>query len=188
MADRDTNAVLFDGRYERVHLTFGVGHEALDLPPGPFREILAHWDSLTRHGDIPTRAQLDPVNLHPHLHHVFLAERLPDGDYLYRVAGTSIVEAIGFDPTMKRMSAFSDRLHVAKVKQSLDEVVTRCECRFDIQRGLWFGHEWKLYRRLLMPLARADGSVGYILGCIDLIGQPSIGEEPMPPGPVPRAP
>jgi hypothetical protein len=74
----------------------------------PVVELEAYWNSLPRSNGLPSRRDIDPVEIGGELlPWIFLLDVLrEDGqlDYLYRLSGTSNVELVGRDSTGRRAS------------------------------------------------------------------------------------
>ena len=90
-------------------------------------ELEAYWNSLPCSDGLPSRRNIDPVEIgEALLPWIFLLDVIrEDGrlDYLYRLAGTSNVELVGRDPTGRRSSEiFADDEH-AFVIETFDQTV-----------------------------------------------------------------
>jgi hypothetical protein len=81
-----------------------------DIPPESLvLELHHYWRSLARADQLPSRSQIDPVDIaRILLPWIFMVDVLNDGckpDYRYRLAGTSNVRLVGRDPTGKLASS-----------------------------------------------------------------------------------
>ena len=90
-------------------------------------ELEAYWNSLPCSDGLPSRRDIDPVEIGGELlPWIFLLDVIrEDGrlDYLYRLTGTSNVELVGRDPTGQRASEiFADDEH-AFVIETFDQTV-----------------------------------------------------------------
>lgn len=62
--------------------------------------MLSYWEAKCRGRRMPSRADIDPVDLKPHLPHITLVDVVADDRrYVYRLIGTREVELRGYDPT-----------------------------------------------------------------------------------------
>lgn len=122
----------------------------------------------------PSRAFFDPADLGRALSNVFLAERLGDGDYLFRVSGSFIVETAGFDATMRRMSQCDAMVGRAEIRQIYDAVVSKGAPRVDFMRVPWRDREWLPVERLLLPLSDDQGACRFLIGASDHWGKQGI--------------
>jgi len=151
---------------EQVFIKSAEQAEAM-MPTIPFLNLFQIWDSWPRPvGTIPCRASLDPIDLKACLPNLIFVERLSDGDFYYRVAGGHIVSSAEFEPTGKRISEFPNFIQTEPIAGALNSVLERSLPRFEILSGVIFDKRWKTYSRLLLPLARDDGTPTYVLGCI----------------------
>ncbi|MEQ8585707.1 MAG: PAS domain-containing protein [Thalassobaculaceae bacterium] len=54
------------------------------------RNFLAHWLNLRGENVMPSFSDIDPVNVPWALAYIFVVDALPDGDFVYRIAGSEI--------------------------------------------------------------------------------------------------
>lgn len=117
---------------------------------------------------MPTRSQIDPLELRDHVGSLFLADVQPDQmDVRYRLVGTDIVEAYGRDSTGKLASEIIDtfdpdyRRTTTAVYRTIIQrcVIVRASGPLTaVNRG------WRTFSVLLLPLDAGDDTVGMILG------------------------
>ena len=130
--------------------------EALDLPPGPLPRLFAHWDGLRAGRDWPARSEIDAITMAPFLRHVFLIEALPDGDWLYRVAGSHIIEGLGAEVSRRRLSECGTLLDVPRIRRELVGFLADPVPQFVRRRSAWGLRDWTMFDRLFLPLGPAD--------------------------------
>jgi len=149
-------------------LVSGEGGSTLDeiqnaLPGNIVSRILRYWRGLS--GDlIPAKEDFDPVEVGADLSHIFLVEQLSDGDYLFRVSGTFIVNGAGFDATMHRMSKCEKMLGKEEIKQIYDQTLALETVRLDFLRIPWRDRDWSPVVRLLLPLRDSSGTARFLIG------------------------
>ncbi|MEQ8443989.1 MAG: PAS domain-containing protein [Alphaproteobacteria bacterium] len=137
------------------------------LPKDPFHDLYAIWRGWDEAEDrVPFRRCLEPTDLTRFLSHMMLIERLPEGEFFYRVVGTHIVAAVGFDPTMKPMHELPEYVDTDAVTAAFQSALDRKRPRFELMTGRIFAKNWTTYRRLLLPMADDSGTVRFILGCV----------------------
>jgi PAS domain len=87
--------------------------------------LYKYWDGRRVAGSIPTRSDIDPLDIIRTLPFVGLAERRRDG-YFWRLIGTAIVEHFGKDHTGEPYGAhFSPPAFVAATMATFDEALAR---------------------------------------------------------------
>jgi hypothetical protein len=158
-------------RYVERSLRYGVDGVTLEsietaLGPAVPRRIMAYWRGLPG-VPLPSRDLFDPISLGSALSHVFLAERLDDGDYLYRVSGSFIVAGAGFDATMRRMSNCDAMVGRDEIREVYDQTLADGGPRLDFMYIPWRDREWRSVMRLLLPLADSRGRPRYLIGASD---------------------
>ena len=77
-----------------------VDPDPIDEPM--LRSLKAYWDRKRGVRPMPRRADVDPLELRPHLGNLVMIEALPDlDDYRYRLIGTNVAGRHGRDSTGK---------------------------------------------------------------------------------------
>lgn len=129
------------------------------------QEIYVHWFGLTPESGMPARSDFDPANIPLLLPHIYLIDVVDGGaDFRYRLVGTHITEAVGFDFTGQLVSDFM------RTNESEDRVNEYHRCLETGQPNckssdlVDYGREHMLYERLLCPMSRSTGAVELIFG------------------------
>jgi hypothetical protein len=89
------------------------------------RELAAYWESKRAGRFAPRRADIDPADIRAHMPTLMMVDVLPDGDYRYRLMGTSLTEGRGRTATGQRVTELmADRPDAMRqLKQRFDSVV-----------------------------------------------------------------
>jgi hypothetical protein len=138
---------------------------ALQFEDPTLGPLLAYWQSKCRDGGLPSRHDIDPVELKEHLGNLCLVEVLgPPLRLRYRLVGTNITRLMHRDATGRCF----DELYPAEALPSYlaayeQLIATRQPLRC---YGLSTYPDQNLYRYeiLNMPLADASGSVNMVIG------------------------
>lgn len=138
------------------------------------RGLFRYWRSLSRDGALPLRRDLDPIAMRPFLPHLYLldAGAMPD-DLRYRLAGTRIVEAFGFDPS-RRTRADIRAEHVRPERRSEFDRTSAETQRIVSQRIVAYTHDhmtsytkdFMCYARLNMPISEDGLAATGVFGAI----------------------
>ena len=127
--------------------------------------LFCYWDSLRPAGGLPARKDFDPTQIPDLLRNIWLIDVVPpEPRFRYRLVGTAIVEARGYDQT----GSFLDQ-EVADFPQS--------QTRADLQKVLAGNVSWrrgvpdKMHRlndifsleRIFLPLASNGTSVDIVV-------------------------
>lgn len=137
------------------------------LPNAPIlRHLLAYWQSKCGpDGRLPSRADIDPLDLRGMLPNVYLIDVLPDGKFRVRLLGEAHVAVYGpglvgriIDDIFPPHSAAEfNRLYAAVVKRR----------SYLINRGQitwWQNREWVRFEGLHAPLADDGTTIDCIFG------------------------
>jgi hypothetical protein len=138
---------------------------ALQFEDPTLGPLLAYWRSKCRDGGLPSRDDIDPVELKEHLGNLCLVEVLgPPLRLRYRLVGTNITRIMHRDATGRCF----DELYPAEVLPSYLAAYERLIATRQPLRchGLSTYPDHNLYRYeiLNMPLAGANGSVSMVIG------------------------
>ncbi|HVJ43496.1 MAG TPA: PAS domain-containing protein [Dongiaceae bacterium] len=90
-------------------------------------KVLAYWQGKCRGRKMPSRADIDPIELGPFLPQITLVDVVADGRrFVYRLVGTAEVRLRGNDPTGK---AVADGFFAATPQAALDRYQRVCTTR-----------------------------------------------------------
>jgi hypothetical protein len=129
------------------------------------RDLLTAWSALPRPDGVPARADFDPMAIRQILPVVSLIERVEEGEWRMRLAGTEIERRWG--RTLTGLS-YTEIMAPAAAMSTLCEFEAICSqpCGSWSMRHLELSSGRRLdVETLRLPLRAADGSVSLILSC-----------------------
>ncbi len=140
------------------------------------RALYSYWENLRAGRDCPERTEVDPRDIPADARHLFILEDLGQENVRFRLAGTGLLEAFGFD--LRGMSARaimegrSRESFVALVSETIAEPGVGY-ARLTAPDGV---SAWEI---VLLPLRGSNGAIDRVIGCL----HPVSGRAPEP-GPV----
>lgn len=146
-----------------------------DTPAGhPHAQLLrGYWQALrdAAGGALPARPALDPRGISTALHAVFLAESLSPEVLRLRISGALVNGLGGLDMAGMPLSMLMHPEGRAPLAAAVRAVLT-CPAvatlTVEAERGI--GRPALTGLLLLLPVLRANGDPGLVLGCLDLTG------------------
>ncbi len=135
-------------------------------------EFVRYWRE-KRHGDrLPSRADIDPLELKPFLGDVFMLDVVGEPKrFRYRLVGTNIVARVGRDSTGQFQEDVYGPEQAAENNAHYRLV---CDSRKPTRNfGViqWVGREFLNYEIANLPLADDGETVNIILGCMSIRGR-----------------
>lgn len=127
------------------------------------RALYSYWERLRAGRPCPERTEVDPRDIASDARHLFLLEDLGQGNIRFRLAGTGLLDAFGFD--LRGMSARaimegrSRESFVALVSETLAEPGVGY-ARLTAPDG---ASVWEV---VLLPLRGATGAIDRAIGCL----------------------
>jgi hypothetical protein len=126
------------------------------------RRLYDYWAAQRGGGELPSRAEIDPVEFPWLLGNVLLVDVLPDGGFRVRLHGTNLVARAGFDMTGKSMDDYPNPEYAKVALRSFRTVVeTRRPFVSDNERtiaGRAYGYE-----TVMLPLSSDGARVDMLL-------------------------
>ncbi|MGH6892215.1 MAG: PAS domain-containing protein [Dongiaceae bacterium] len=128
------------------------------------------WTSKRRDDVLPSRADFSDQDLRPWFGHLLMVDVVEGPHrFRFRLMGTSLVDAASRELTGKFFDEADITGYEPDVLEDYAEVVrTRapfCKTRhYNPTPGTFMDH-WKVYERLLLPLATDGGTIDRVLGC-----------------------
>ena len=132
------------------------------------REVKDYWLAKRAGRKMPSRADINPIELRQHLHLLFLVEVVDEAkDFRYRLLGTGVTEMLQRDSTGKTIREVYRNADPEVLQWMLDvytAVVTR-QCPV-LRRGTLrvVGKEFIIFESLHLPLSDDDRRVNMIFG------------------------
>lgn len=140
------------------------------------RALYRYWRGLSDGSAIPKRRDIDPVALRQQLRHVYLIDAGPTPDDLrYRLAGSVIVDAFGFEPAGLSRGEIRAK-HVSPDRYADFDRTSAETFRIVSERIVTYTHDhmtsytkdYLAYARLNLPVSEDGKSPSGILGAIYL--------------------
>jgi hypothetical protein len=127
-------------------------------------EMYAYWRA-KRVGDaLPRRDAIDPSEIKALLPHIVIAEVLDGGRrFRYRLAGTHVVQAFGFELTGRHMDEVLEGEPLAFLVGAYERVCAEGRPLFTESRYRAANGTDLLITRLILPLAESGGAVRQIM-------------------------
>ena len=139
-----------------------------DLQSDRLRELGDYWLARRGRRRMPSRADIDPVDIKRILPNLFLIDVLPGSprDFRYRLVGTLVTEAIGVNATGRTPEeVFGDE--GVGVREVYDSVVRTGLAYVNRRRLDWYHRDYAVYELVVLPLGLPGGSVTMLLGAMD---------------------
>ncbi len=135
----------------------------------PLARLYDYWVSRSREGRIPSRAQIDPLDVPELLPIVFLVDVVwakGEPDFRFRLVGSKITEIVGSDPTGRNFSSFYDEANLAPMTELYSRVASLGEPFVNNSSAPFSDKDFVKLARLLLPLSEDGEQVDMILGAL----------------------
>ncbi len=140
-----------------------------DILTADLKRLYHYWESRKGTRLLPSRADIDPVDMRPYLRHVFLMDVVPPTGpgahrFRFRLAGTEVVERFGEELTGR----FLDEVDLNSVGDAiLGQYAKAVDTGLPVH-GLWEytknSGRFMSYERIILPLS-TDGTAVDMLLC-----------------------
>jgi hypothetical protein len=134
-----------------------------DLVDPSLRQLYDYWQARCRGRRMPSRADMDPLEMSFILGHLVLADVLFDPlRFRIRLHGSELVRRVGYELTGKMLDELPASDYRALVEQSFTRVVeTRAPAHYLRDRVI--DERLRRYEALLLPLSRDERSVEMLM-------------------------
>ena len=126
-------------------------------------ELLAYWTSLKGTRSMPSRADIDPVEIKRHLPQVSLMD-VASGEFRMRLAGTGLFSIYGQEVTGLGLQDIFAADELAYWQAELVKLVDSAKPSVGLQDMGWRGHPGLSLLWLRLPLSSNGKAVDMILG------------------------
>lgn len=138
-------------------------------------ELLRYWTERLRGRAIPSRADIDPIELRSMLGYLTILEVVPPAapgappQFRYRLHGVHVTRAMGCDMTGKFVSDLPSKPYADEVTERLLRVVA--ERRPVVSTSQWStGERTTQYEIIWLPLSSDDVHIDRLLGGVAILG------------------
>jgi len=131
------------------------------------RRLHGYWDAKRAGRAMPSRDDLDPVEIPWALGDVALIDVLPDGEFRWRLDGTRLVDFFGCDLTGLRLAEHPSGVHIPTMRRTLETPVRTREPFHQFRPYSKDAYRWN-YESLLLPLSRDGGRVDMLMQMLDV--------------------
>ncbi|HSF95391.1 MAG TPA: PAS domain-containing protein, partial [Thermohalobaculum sp.] len=142
------------------------------------RALYGYWEALRGQRPCPYRAEVDPRDMNNDARHLFLLEDLGDGNVRFRLAGTALHDAFGFD--LRGMSLRA--IMAGKARESLVALVSETLSEPGIGYARLLAPDGvQVWEIVLLPLRSDFGQVDRLIGCLHPVNgrAPVAGDVPL---------
>lgn len=158
-------------RYDESKFAARLGSQVL-------RDVFAYWQRRRGSRPMPTRGDIEPMDIPQLLPHVFIHDVIAaPRDYRARLLGTAIGERYGQDHTGKLIGDIFPEPTLSLVRRLFDTVVDERHPAHAAGPVVWRHDQYSVFEAVFLPLADGAGSVNMIFGAL-VFGS-------RPPGPAP---
>jgi hypothetical protein len=144
-------------------------HFRQTLKAPPLIRLYDYWWSKSVDNRIPSRAQIDPLDVPDLLPTIFLVDVIDTGSgpgFRFRLVGSKITDVVGSDPTGLCFENFYNAANFNEVVEIYSKVVSRCEPFSNTTTAPFPDKDYVRFTRLLLPLSKQGERVDMILGCL----------------------
>lgn len=136
-----------------------------ELQPEPLRFLLTHWTRLRNARPAPRAADIDALEMRPALGYILLLDVVDGGrDFRFRLFGSTIAAASGFDLTGRLMSAHPSTPYIVDFYRATYQAVLRRREPLATVHSPPVAVSTTVWHRLILPLVDADDAVVRLLG------------------------
>jgi len=127
------------------------------------RALYNYWERLRAGRPCPYRAEVDPRDMEGDARHLFVLEDLGQGNLRFRLAGTALVDAFGYE--LRSMSARS--VMDGKARESFVALITETLAEPGVGYARLFApYGVTVWEVILLPLRGNFGEIDRLIGCL----------------------
>lgn len=139
--------------------------DSLDRMTRPeLQDLFAYWQSRRNGRSMPSRADIDPLDIPRLLPFVVLVDVLENPrDYRYRLVGTDVAQSTGLDFTGTLLSESTPAKVFDRIFADYDHVVDERRPVYSEDRVAWQQRDYLRYKRIALPLSDDGEQVNMLL-------------------------
>lgn len=142
---------------------FRLTRNTSEMIHSEIRALYNYWESLRGQRPCPYRSEVDPRDMEGDARHLFLIEDLGEGNIRFRLSGSALEDAIGFD--LRGMSART--IMTGKARESFLALIAETLAEPGVGYARLLGPDGvQVWEIVLLPLRSDFGHIDRLIGCL----------------------
>jgi hypothetical protein len=128
---------------------------------------VAYWRLQAGSAAMPSRGQLDPIEMRSFLRKILIIDLMENGDFVYRLCGTEISESNRADLTGRRADAESLGASAPQFLDAYRRTVAARKPIFFVGQMWWQERGYVSFEQVILPLSSDSETVDKLLCVVD---------------------
>ncbi len=158
--------------------SYRLSRNSNEMIHSEIRALYNYWERLRAGRPCPYRAEVDPRDMEGDARHLFVLEDLGQGNLRFRLAGTALIDAFGYE--LRGMSARS--VMAGKARESFVALIAETLAEPGVGYARLFAPDGvTVWEVVLLPLRGNFGQIDRLIGCLHPVSgrTPEAGDVPL---------
>ena len=158
--------------------SYRLSRSSNEMIHSEIRALYNYWERLRAGRPCPYRAEIDPRDMDGDARHLFVLEDLGQGNLRFRLAGTALIDAFGYE--LRGMSARS--IMAGRARASFVALIAETLAEPGVGYARLFAPDGvTVWEVVLLPLRGNFGQIDRLIGCLHPVSgrTPDAGDVPL---------
>jgi hypothetical protein len=158
--------------------SYRLSRNSNEMIHSEIRALYNYWERLRAGRPCPYRAEVDPRDMDGDARHLFVLEDLGQGNLRFRLAGTALIDAFGYE--LRGMSARS--VMEGQARESFVALIAETLAEPGVGYARLFAPDGvTVWEMVLLPLRGNFGQIDRLIGCLHPVSgrTPEAGDVPL---------
>ncbi len=158
--------------------SYRLSRNSNEMIHSEIRALYSYWERLRAGRPCPYRAEVDPRDMTGDARHLFVLENLGEGNLRFRLAGTALIDAFGYE--LRGMSVRS--IMAGRARESFVALVAETLAEPGVGYARLHAPDGKtVWEVVLLPLRGNFGQIDRLIGCLHPVSGrvPEAGDVPL---------
>ncbi len=143
--------------------SYRLSRNSNEMIHSEIRALYNYWERLRAGRPCPYRAEVDPRDMDGDARHLFVLEDLGQGNLRFRLAGTALIDAFGYE--LRGMSARS--VMAGRARESFVALINETLAEPGVGYARLFAPDGEtVWEVVLLPLRGNFGQIDRLIGCL----------------------
>jgi len=143
--------------------SYRLSRSSNEMIHSEIRALYNYWERLRADRPCPYRAEVDPRDMDGDVRHLFVLEDLGQGNLRFRLAGTALIDAFGYE--LRSMSARS--IMEGRARESFVALIAETLAEPGVGYARLFAPDGvTVWEVVLLPLRGNFGQIDRLIGCL----------------------